>query len=231
MTTYMQSFELEITIEELPSTVIPGTILSTGHTVSMHFIERWVERLPDSWARFNKLLELQAYRLMCSDTSRRDHLLFRSILKDQFYVVIMGPNNCLVTVLDEDIYRKQLNAASIDSNKSATVQRLMASSCLVTSSMSKSRNVLYLNAQYTGGHLLEKVLWLDLCELDDIFAIEANFEYLIRKIMETGPLVELVYKAIKEKQIYSVINVHEANISFLGKRIDVSEYFIKDAKI
>jgi len=109
--TLMAPVEDEITPASFTDKIYPTEGIDIR--VTHHFLQRWNQRLGNrSPDHLNQSIENKEVRYMCRGMDNSFHFLYRDQY-DEFFVIIVGTTGGLKTILPEEYYRHQFDAANL----------------------------------------------------------------------------------------------------------------------
>ena len=152
-------------------------LIPDGLVVSDHFVKRWNERVNSNWERFCYFLH--NLTVMCKDSDKRKHCLYYEPSCDEWYVFLIGKNRMLVTILTEDIYSRQINAAMLSPNKEIYLNKAFSEKTLLPMGQTFHVIVQYSQGYSVGCSTTYKCKWNKIFPKHnclDAFFIRNNFE-------------------------------------------------------
>jgi len=141
--------------------------------VTNHFAERWEERNPGSWERFKYHVDNHGLFFMCRAEAHLNgkdsfHFLYYTENK-KWFVVIIGQDGGVKTVLTEEIYATQKHAVNLSENKVKATEQLIRNGLIASSKNPRIKFTLV----YPEGHVERRTeAWVQLSEVDDLFSLQ-----------------------------------------------------------
>jgi len=119
--TLMAPVEDEITPASFTDKIYPTEGIDIR--VTHHFLQRWNQRLGNrSPDHLNQSIENKEVRYMCRGMDNSFHFLYRDQYAE-FFVIIVGTTGGLKTILPEEYYRHQFDAANLSTHIEAFTHR------------------------------------------------------------------------------------------------------------
>lgn len=174
----------------------------SGLVVSDHFVERWNERVQSSWERFCYFLD--HLNVMCTDSDGRKHCLYYEPSLQIWYVFFIGKNKMLVSILTEDIYSRQINAARLSPNKDLYFKKAFNEQTLIEMTHCFQLKAYHINGFPTTYKCKWNVIFDGLHCLDK-FSIINNFETFCETLVSSENFLNWMSATVSMKKIESVV--------------------------
>lgn len=170
-----------------------------NYELSDHFVQRWIERTPDSWDRFVWVLTRGAHHIMCEDASRKTHLLHYNPVTGCWFVFFYSHNArtgklILISILPEIYYVNVSNSAPAYRHKADALALLIRRQVLPGNTKTAGLFLSFRISTAISTRVIEFPLrWGDVSDVNDLYPFHVDFNGEIDRLISNQRLSDVVY--------------------------------------